>query len=226
MLGELAKGREDFVGGAAGPGLQVLHGIQGRLVPGAAGAADAVGDDPDVEVALMGVGEGVVHADVGQTSDEHQRRGPQTAQHDLELGAEEPGVPTLDDVELVLPRGELQGGALRTLDAVPALGPVELAAEVDPAAPVHLLEEDDRHPGGSRGVDQQPGPAHPLGVARHDLDAHVGRGQRPALLDVDHDEHRRAHDQRLPRHRRLPNRCGRPGPDRYRPSARPRSPAR
>ena len=42
------------------------------------------------------------------------------------------------------------GGAV-ALEAVHALGAVELTAEVDPAAPVHLLEEDDREVGRAGG---------------------------------------------------------------------------
>lgn len=97
--GDLGECGEDLVGGAQRTGLQVLHGVEGRVVPVLRRAADAVGDDPDVVVPLMGVGERVVHAHIGQTTDEDQRVGLQTPQHDVELGADEPGVPPLDEVK-------------------------------------------------------------------------------------------------------------------------------
>ena len=52
----------------------------------------------------MGVGERVVHADIGEATDEDERRRLESAQDDLEFRPDEAGVTPLHDVELVIMR--------------------------------------------------------------------------------------------------------------------------
>ena len=136
--------------------LQVGHRLQRVVVRAGRGAADAVGDDAAAVVVLVGVGERVVHADVGQPADEQQRVRAVGLQDELELGGEERRVAALADEVLVGPRVEAVGelGRRVALQAVDALGAVELAAEVDERALVDLLDEDDRHARRSRAVDE------------------------------------------------------------------------
>ncbi len=98
---ELLERGEDLLGGALRTGLQVLHRVERRVVEVLRRPADTVGDDAHVVVTLMGVGERVVHAHVGQAADQDQRRRPQSPQHDLEIRSDETGVAPLDDVELI-----------------------------------------------------------------------------------------------------------------------------
>ena len=101
-------------------GLQVLHRVERRVVQVLRRPADTIGDDADVVVTLVCVGERVVHADVGQAADQDQRRRPQPAQHDLEIRSDETRVAPLDDVELVRPaaaataRGRCPAGPRRS----------------------------------------------------------------------------------------------------------------
>ena len=167
-------------------------------------AADAVGDDPDVEVALVGVGERVVHADVGQSADQDQRRGPQPAQHDLEIGSDETGVAALDDVELVGLAGRSDGS--RSVPGWPSTQctpsvPSSSRPKSMPLGPMHLLEEHHRNAGCRAAASDQLS-------ARSIRSASPGMcgmptsptGMSAALLHVDDDQHRVAHDQWLFRH--------------------------
>ena len=147
----------------------------------------------------MRVGERVVHADVGQTADEDQRRRPQPAQHDLEIRSDETRVAPLDDVKLVRqrPQRRLEVGARLAFDAVHAFAAVQFTTEVNPAGPVHLLEEHHRHAGGARRRNQFPGPLDTLGMPGHVGNTHLCHGHSAALLDVDDNQHGVAHDEWL-----------------------------
>src|SRR5438067_1717915 len=95
--------------------------------------ADAILQHPDVVVALVGVGERVVDADVGQVAGEQERLDPEAPQQDVEVGVDETGVPALLDEVVARSGPQLvdQVGAVVTLQAVDALGAVELTTEVD-----------------------------------------------------------------------------------------------
>ena len=58
-------------------------------------------DFAHVIVALVRVGECVVHAHVGQAADQNQRRRTQPAQHDLEIRSDETRIAPLHDVKLI-----------------------------------------------------------------------------------------------------------------------------
>ncbi len=138
---------------------------------------------------LVGVDERVVDADVGERADEDQGGRAERLEDELELSREERRIPTLADQELLGPGIEPVGqfGRRVALEAVDALGPVELAADVEQRRLVDLLDEDhgDAVPAGD--IDDLPDQSVAGLTAGHDRDA-VGVGHDLALLDVDHDQ--------------------------------------
>ena len=125
--------------------LEVLHGAEGRLVPGLGRTDDTVGDHAHAVVVLVCVSERVVDAHVRQPPDQHERRRPEPFEEYLEVGAEEAGVAPLRDAVLARP-GNQRRPQLRPIVAFEAVNPfdsVEFATEVDGVGPVCLLEEDD-----------------------------------------------------------------------------------
>ncbi len=176
-------------------GLQVLHGQQRGLVGGQRRAAHRVGGDPHHVVVLVCVGEGVVHADVGEAAEEAQRPRPQAAEQDVEVGAEERRVAAIGHVVLVglRPQPWMQRGAGVVLEAVRPLAAVELTPEVDPGARVALLHEDDRDADLARRLDDLDRALEPLLESRHVRDRTVHGGA--VLLHVDGQDHRLAHQE-------------------------------
>src|SRR5258707_2996621 len=69
---------------------------------------DAVAYDLDRVAEVAGVGRGVEHADVRAVADEAERVDAALAERDVEVGAEEPGEPTLRDDDLARARRELR----------------------------------------------------------------------------------------------------------------------
>ena len=63
---------QHLVEGAAGPGLEVLHGLEGVLVGLLAGAGHTILDHPAEVVGLVPIDERVVDADVGQAAAQEQ----------------------------------------------------------------------------------------------------------------------------------------------------------
>jgi hypothetical protein len=158
--------------------LEVLHGGEGGVVALDGRAEDAVLQHPDVVVPLVGVGEGVVHADVGQPADQQQGLHVEAPQQDLELGAEEARVAPLGDEVVALPRAELldELGARVALEAMDALVAVQLPTEVHQVPPVDLLGEDDRHASRPAGLNHPDDPLHQLREAWHKRDPRLLEG--------------------------------------------------
>ncbi len=69
--------------------LEIFHRLQRGIVGLDIRAADAILDDAAVVIALVAVGEGIVHAHIGEAAHEDQRLGLVAAQQDVEIGADE-----------------------------------------------------------------------------------------------------------------------------------------
>ena len=120
------------------------------------------------------------------SSEASWRASDEPPQQYFQLGAVEARVAPLDDVVFVVAWPQLVGQLGRTpaVDAMDVLDAVELAADVDQAGTVDLLEEDHRHTGPARGVDDLDRAWDTLFFAAHVGDARV----RAALLHVDDDD--------------------------------------
>jgi len=167
--------------------LQIGHRVKRGVVAGQARPKNCIVDDPHVKVPLMGISEGVVHADIGQRTDENESRDIESAQQDLQLSTDEAGVSALRD-QLLTGLGLQRGPQLGTnlaLDAVHLLSAIKLSADVDAVRSMDLLEKDD-------GDARQAGTAYdPFGVRNegfvtgHQLDANIGFAHRSAPLNID-----------------------------------------
>src|SRR3954471_21824187 len=79
------NGVQDVIAGEPRVALQVTHRLQRRMVGLVAGPAHAVGEYPYDVVALVGVDERVVDADVGQHADEDEGTDAHATQDDVEV---------------------------------------------------------------------------------------------------------------------------------------------
>src|SRR3954451_806070 len=114
------NGVQDVIAGEPRIALQVAHRLQRGVVRVVAGPAHTVREDPYDVVALVGVDERVVDADVGQHADEHEGTDAHAAQDDVEIGAVEDRVAALLDQVLVGPWDQL-GDDLRAWCAEDAM---------------------------------------------------------------------------------------------------------
>ncbi len=141
---------------------------------------------------LVGVDRGVVDADIGESANEQHGLGLVGLEYNLQLGAEERRVSTLFDEELLGTRVDpgRQLGLFPSLEAVRALGAIELATDVDERGLVHLL---DKHHGDALFASVTNDLAHTRGTL--EAAGHVGnlgtgfRAGNLAALNINNDQH-------------------------------------